>query len=129
MRIGEAAAAAGTTTKAVRFYEERGLLPDVGRTAAGYRDYTGDVVARLEFIRRSKNAGLSLSQTGEILRIRDAGVAPCSHVRRELERHLAGLDRQIAELNALRSTVAEQYRIVAAADPAACDPDQICSYL
>lgn len=129
MRIGEAAAAAGTTTKALRFYEELGLMPAVGRTAAGYRDYTGEAVARLEFIRRSKNAGLSLSQTREILRIRDAGIAPCSHVRGELEQQLAGLDRQIAELNALRSTVSEQYRIVAAADPAACDPELVCSYL
>lgn len=129
MRIGEAAAAAGTTTKALRFYEERGLLPSIGRTAAGYRDYTPETVARLKFISRSKNAGLSLSQTGKILRVRDAGVAPCAHVGSELEQQLADLDRQIAELSALRNAVAEQHRIVAAADPAACDPERICSYL
>jgi MerR family regulatory protein len=37
MRIGDAAAAAGTTPRALRFYEENGLLPPPHRTAAGHR--------------------------------------------------------------------------------------------
>lgn len=129
MRIGEAAAAAGATTKALRFYEERGLLPGVDRTVSGYRDYTAGTVSRLEFIRRSKEAGLSLAQIKEILRIRDAGHAPCAHVRENLADQLHALNRQIAELTALRATVAEHYHAVTAADPAACEPAQICSYL
>ena len=50
MRIGELAAAAGTTTKTLRFYEETGLLPPTERAANGYRDYGPEVLARLEFI-------------------------------------------------------------------------------
>jgi DNA-binding transcriptional MerR regulator len=38
MRIGELAAASGTTTKTLRFYEEAGLLPAPKRTFGGYRD-------------------------------------------------------------------------------------------
>ncbi|MDQ0871066.1 MerR family copper efflux transcriptional regulator [Arthrobacter sp. V1I9] len=129
MRIGEAAAAAGTTTKALRFYEERGLLPDVGRTDSGYRDYSPAMVSRLEFIRRSKDAGLGLAQIKEILRIRDAGHAPCAQVSDQLTQQLDALDRQIAELTALRATVSELHRTLTAADPAACEPTQICSYL
>jgi MerR family copper efflux transcriptional regulator len=129
MRIGEAAAAAGTTTKALRFYEERGLLPHVGRTDSGYRDYSPAMVSRLEFIRRSKDAGLGLAQIREILRIRDAGYAPCAHVSDQLTQQLEALDRQIAELTALRTTVSELRRTLTAADPAACEPTQICSYL
>jgi len=41
MRIGEAAAAAGMTTKTLRFYEDRGLLPPAERASNGYRDYAG----------------------------------------------------------------------------------------
>jgi len=37
MRIGELAAAAGTTPKTLRFYEESGLLPQAERAANGYR--------------------------------------------------------------------------------------------
>ncbi|HEY1156834.1 MAG TPA: MerR family DNA-binding transcriptional regulator, partial [Arthrobacter sp.] len=42
MRIGEAAAAAGMTTKTLRFYENSGLLPAAKRSSNGYRDYTED---------------------------------------------------------------------------------------
>ena len=129
MRIGEAAAAAGTTTKTLRFYEERGLLPQVGRTNSGYRQYTPATVNRLKFIRRSKDAGLGLAQISEILRIRDSGSAPCAQVCDQLTQQLHALDRQIAELTALRTTVAELHRTVAAADPVACESAQICSYL
>ncbi|MEK8171174.1 MerR family transcriptional regulator [Streptomyces sp. M19] len=39
MRIGDAAAAVGMTTRALRYYEQRGLLT-ARRTASGQRDYT-----------------------------------------------------------------------------------------
>ena len=45
MRIGDAAAAAGTTPRALRFYEENGLLP-AARTAAGQRVYGPQDVRR-----------------------------------------------------------------------------------
>jgi DNA-binding transcriptional MerR regulator len=102
VRIGEAAQAAGMTSKALRFYEEHGLLPAAKRTANGYRDYTGETVNRLDFIRRGRAAGLALAQIREILLLRDAGRAPCTHVRDLLAGQLAGLDAQIAELVAHR---------------------------
>ncbi|MCT2108153.1 heavy metal-responsive transcriptional regulator, partial [Dietzia cinnamea] len=88
MRIGELAVASGTTTKTLRFYEEAGLLPAPERTANGYRDYTPAALARLDFVRRGRTAGLTLAQIREILDIRDAGVAPCQHVHALLEAHL-----------------------------------------
>lgn len=129
VRIGEAARAAGMTSKALRFYEEFGLLPATERTANGYRHYTGETINRLDFIRRGRAAGLALTQIREILILRDAGRAPCTHVRDLLAGQLAGLDAQIAELVALRATVAEYHAVAAAADPDACDADRICSYL
>ncbi|WP_298865223.1 heavy metal-responsive transcriptional regulator [uncultured Microbacterium sp.] len=129
MRIGEAAAASGMTTKTLRFYESSGLLPATERAANGYRDYGADITARLDFIRRSRTAGLTLAQIRDILQIRDVGEAPCIHVRDLLARQLADLDRQIAELVALRATVADFYDAASEPDLAACDPDRICSYL
>lgn len=129
MRIGEAAAAAGLTAKTLRFYENRGLLPAAERAPNGYRDYAQETVSRLEFIRRGRSAGLSLAQIGDVLSVRDLGQAPCVHVRDLLAKQLTDLDAQIAELTALRATVAEFREAVAAGDPAACDPERICSYL
>lgn len=129
MRIGEVAAAGGVTTKALRFYEERGLLPPAARSTNGYRDYPEDTISRIEFIRRSQLAGLSLAEIGDILRIRDAGKAPCAHVCEQLAENLATLDKQLAELTALRESVAGFYRAAVEGDPDQCDAERICSYL
>jgi DNA-binding transcriptional MerR regulator len=74
MRIGELAAAAGTTTKTLRFYDRSGLLPPTGRSANRYRDYGPEALSRLDFIRRGQAAGLTLAQIREVIDIRDAGV-------------------------------------------------------
>lgn len=129
MLIGEVAEASGTTTKALRFYEQAGLLPPPARTSGGYRDYTPDVVARLDFIRRSRTAGLTLAEIREVLDVRDAGSAPCHHVQQLLAARLSDLDRQIAELRALRDTVAELSDAAATIDPAHCEPAGVCRYL
>lgn len=129
MRIGEVAAAVGMTTKTIRFYEDRGLLPAAERSTNGYRDYGRDTTSRLEFIRRSQTAGLTLAQIQGILQIRDDGHPPCTHVRDVLGKQIMDLDRQIAELTALRATVAGQYATVEAAEPRNCEAEQICSYI
>ena len=129
MRIGEVATAAGMTTKTLRFYEDRGLLPVPVRAGNGYRDYSVDVVPRLDFIRRGRATGLTLNQIGDILKVRDAGTAPCTHVRDLLNRQLDEIDQKIAELTALRTSVAEVRDATEAADPSMCTAEDICSYI
>lgn len=129
MRIGELAQASGTTTKTLRYYEQAGLLPAPQRTAGGYRDYNAEVLHRLDFIRRSQAAHLTLAQIREVLQVRDGGTAPCAHVHNLLDRRVQDLDRQIADLHALRHTVSELRDTAAAADPTTCDAASICRYL
>jgi DNA-binding transcriptional MerR regulator len=128
MRISEAAAAAGTTDKTLRFYEDIGLLPGIGRTPSGYRDYPDEAVQRAAFIRRSRTAGLTLEQARALLAVHDAGTRPCSHVRERLADQLQEIDARIAELQALRNTLTTQLQ-AAAAGPEGCDPGRVCSYL
>lgn len=84
MRIGELAEKARTTTSTLRYYEERGLLPQPERTTTGYRSYGDESVQRLEFIDRARAAGLTLAQTAEILNVRDSGQSPCEGLPRVL---------------------------------------------
>jgi MerR family copper efflux transcriptional regulator len=127
MRIGEVSDATGITTKTLRFYEERGLLPAAKRASNGYREYEQDALARLDFIRRGRAAGLTLSQIGKVLSIRDSGTAPCAHVQDILTKEIRNIDDRIAELVALRGTVAA-LREEAGSSPA-CDESRICSYV
>ncbi|MFI7537334.1 MerR family transcriptional regulator [Streptosporangium sp. NPDC049376] len=59
MRIGQAARAAGTTTRALRYYEKEGLL-QAPRTAAGYRDYSQDDITRVRNIRELQGVGFTV---------------------------------------------------------------------
>lgn len=129
MRIGELAEAAGTRAKTLRFYEEQGLLPPAERTPAGYRDYTPEAVARIDFIHRGQAAGLTLAQIKQILDIRDHGQAPCEHVRDLLEERLAAIEQQIAHLTDLHASIAALRDSAADLEPDTCSPDQICRYL
>jgi DNA-binding transcriptional MerR regulator len=129
VRIGELADAVGTSTKTLRFYEEQGLLPEAERTPTGYRDYSPDVVSRIDFIRRGKAAGLTLAQIREILLIRDRGQAPCAHVRDLLDTRLADLDEQINKLAALRDTITQLRDQESTPEPATCTAEQVCRYL
>jgi DNA-binding transcriptional MerR regulator len=129
MRIGELAAAAGTTTKTLRFYEESGLLPRTERAANRYRDYGPEALSRLDFIRRGRAAGLTLAQIREVIDIRDAGDAPCHHVHQLLTDRLVDIDRQIADLQVLRVTLVQQRGDAGSADPSTCAPETVCRYL
>lgn len=129
MRIGEIAEAAGTTAKTLRFYEDQGLLPPAERTPAGYREYTPETVARIDFIHRGQAAGLTLAEIRQILDIRDRGHAPCDHVRDLLAARQTEIEQQLARLAALRDTIAELRDQAAEPEPESCRPDQVCRYL
>lgn len=108
MKIGQLATTTGVSVKTLRFYEDRGLLPEPARTPSGYRDYPDDAIARVTFIRTAQAAGLKLAQIGEILEIREQGRPPCEHVRAlvtdrldEVEDRLADLERTRTELLAI----------------------------
>ncbi|MFE0380877.1 MerR family transcriptional regulator [Streptomyces inhibens] len=71
MLIGELAAEAGTTTRALRYYEEQGLL-ESGRTAAGYRVYEPGAVRRVRNIRELLTSGFTVDDVKSFLRYLDA---------------------------------------------------------
>lgn len=107
LTIGQAAQAAGLTRKAMRVYEAKGLLPAAERTTTGYRLYNQDDVELLTFIRRARTLGLHLDDIRQVLAVRNGGIPPCATVRDLLDARIAELDIAVAELLALRKTLAE----------------------
>jgi DNA-binding transcriptional MerR regulator len=65
--IGELARRTGLTVKTIRYYSDAGLVVPVDRTAAGYRRYDADAVARLELIRTLRELGLDLATIRRVL--------------------------------------------------------------
>lgn len=98
MRIGELARATGTTARALRHYEQAGLLSSE-RASNGYRVYDELAVVRVRNIRHLLAAGLTLDDVRVFLPCLggDVTAAPPSDkgLRVALER-LAVLDQRIA---------------------------------
>lgn len=108
--IGEAAALAGVTPKAIRLYESKGLLPAAERTDAGYRLFSENDVNVLRFIRSAKTLGLQLQEIKNILDLQRQGEQPCGRVLQLLDQHIADIDRTIADLEQLRAMLAAARR-------------------
>jgi DNA-binding transcriptional MerR regulator len=104
LTIGQAAAYAGVTVRAVRHYHQIGLLPEPERDASGYRRYSATAVVSLIKIRTLANAGVPLSKIGQMLKADTSAFAEAiqridGHLREEIER-LETSRKQIAQLSA-----------------------------
>ena len=126
MRIGELAEKAGISTKAIRYYEQVGILTPPARTPSGYRAYDPSALGRLEFVRAAQAVGLTLGEIRQIIAFRDGGQAPCAHVTDLLQRHAIDLDRRIRELQQLRGELRQLAERAATLDPEQCPPERIC---
>ncbi|MFF7126489.1 MerR family transcriptional regulator [Streptomyces sp. NPDC016566] len=95
MRIGELAATAGVTTRAVRHYHHLGLLPEPERLSNGYRHYTLRHAVVLARIRRLTELGMGLTEVRDVL-ADDAG-KDLVEVLTELDEDLARQEAEIRE--------------------------------
>lgn len=102
-QIGSIAKESGVPIKTIRYYEELGLLQAIGRTEGGYRLFAPNVFTRLSFIKRAQSLGLSLAEIKEFLDVHDQGSLPCDHVRVKLQNKMVDIDRQIQQLQILKS--------------------------
>ncbi|HDX8860454.1 TPA: Cu(I)-responsive transcriptional regulator [Klebsiella michiganensis] len=105
MNIGDAARLSGVSAKMIRYYEEAGLIPSVSRTAAGYRIYKDVDVYKLHFIRRCRELGFSLSQTGDLLSLWGNHSRQSADVKKLVESHINDLTSKIEELQRIASTL------------------------
>ncbi|WP_409238798.1 MerR family transcriptional regulator [Streptomyces sp. PA5.6] len=65
--IGQLAERAGVSVKTVRFYSDRGLLPEAARSGGGHRRYGPDALDRLRLIRSLRTLDLSVPDVSRVL--------------------------------------------------------------
>ncbi|GGU90449.1 MerR family transcriptional regulator [Streptomyces filipinensis] len=112
VRIGELAAATGATPRALRHYEQQGLITSE-RAANGYREYDAGTAVRVRNIRHLLEAGLVLEDVRVFLPCLDGDVTagPASAVALGVVRgRLAVLDARIAAQTAVRDRLAAALR-------------------
>ncbi len=101
LSIGALAKATGTKIETVRYYERIGLVPAPGRTTGNYRSYGPEHLHRLSFVRRSRDLGFSIEEIRTLLSLADERGRDCHAVDLIARRHLADVERKIADLTAL----------------------------
>ncbi|GGY23126.1 hypothetical protein GCM10010384_32770 [Streptomyces djakartensis] len=112
MRIGELAEATGTTPRALRHYEQAGLITSV-RAANGYRLYDAGTAVRVRNVRHLLDVGLTLDDVRVFLPCLDGDVmaAPASEkALRVAADRLAVLEARIAAQVAVRDRLAAALR-------------------
>ncbi|TFD21409.1 MerR family transcriptional regulator [Cryobacterium sp. TMS1-13-1] len=126
MQIRDLAIASGATAQTIRFYERRGLLDPAERAGNGYRRYNEAALSRLRFIRSAKTAGLTLSEIGSIITVREAGEVPCGHVLDLLAAKLANVHRRQQELLLLETELQHLIDGTQHLDPGDCEAGSVC---
>ncbi|MEV0528613.1 MerR family transcriptional regulator [Streptomyces sp. NPDC050439] len=108
MRIGEVARGAGVSVRAVRYYEQQGLLI-AERSPSGQRLYRQDAVPLVRFFQQMYAAGLTSRRIAELLPCWDSGHTDTEQramLRAERERIQAKIDDLQAALDHLDKVIA-----------------------
>ncbi|OSQ42391.1 Cu(I)-responsive transcriptional regulator [Thalassospira sp. MCCC 1A01428] len=104
MNISDAAQDSGLPAKTIRYYEEIGLVHP-GRLANGYRDYSDQDLHKLRFLQRSRGLGFSIEDCRTLLSLYEDHNRASADVRQIAKAHLDDIDRKIAELKSLQTTL------------------------
>jgi len=108
--MGGWAARVGTSTRTLRYYESRGLLP-VRRSVNGYRQYDDDDLTVVREIRMLLEIGFGLDEIRpfvDCLRAGNPAGDACPGSLAVYRRKLAELDACIAHLQSVRALVSAQ---------------------
>jgi len=123
LKVGDLARRSGKTTRAIHLYEELGLLPPPVRSKGGFRLYSADAVARLEWISKLQDMGFSLTDIKSFLKVWEASAtAPdaMATVRRIFEDKLRETAETIARLTKLSHELKESLDYLASCR--SCEP-------
>lgn len=121
--IGKLSQRSGVKVPTIRFYEEKGILPQPDRTAGNQRRYDQAALARLCFIKHARDLGLPLADIEALLSLEGAHGDDLHRAHEIAERQLADLRNRIGRLQRLE---AELSRIAAACDG---QHDHVCAVL
>ena len=104
---GTLAERCGVNLETIRYYEQRGLLPEPPRSKSNYRIYPDDAARRVRFIKRAQELGFTLNEIKELLFLRAAPRARCADVRDRAEAKVRDVEDKIRTLRAMRKALSK----------------------
>ncbi|MDD9340427.1 MAG: Cu(I)-responsive transcriptional regulator [Providencia heimbachae] len=105
MNISEIAKKTGLTTKAIRFYEEKGLITPPDRGENSYRYYQDKHFNELVLLKQAKDVGFTLEECGELLGLFRNPSRHSSDVKSTTIAKINEIEQTIVKLSAIRATL------------------------
>lgn len=108
LTIGQLSQQTGVSRKAIRLYEETGVVvPEVKRSNGNYRVYNDNHVFCINCIKQFQSLGISLEEMKQLLVIFEKNAKDVEpHLQHLLREKLVRIDEHIEELQKLRQHVA-----------------------
>jgi Cu(I)-responsive transcriptional regulator len=102
MKILEAAKRAGLTVKTVRYYANIGMVTPHQNPATGYRDYSEEDIAKLQFVGKARRFDFSVEECRELLGLYEDRNRPSREVKALTLKKVAEIDARLNELQSLK---------------------------
>ena len=102
MNIGKVAKLSNLTIKAVRYYDNVGLVKPIQNISTGYRDYTKEEVAKLKFIGKARKFDFSINECKELLSLYEDKNRTSKEVKKITLEKISQIDIKLKDLNDLR---------------------------
>ncbi|SFN36106.1 transcriptional regulator [Izhakiella capsodis] len=103
MNISEVAKRTGLTSKAIRFYEEKGLVTPPLRAENGYRRYAAKHIEELTLLRQARQVGFTLDECREMVLLFNNPARHSAEVKKRTLQKVAEIEHHITELDRMRS--------------------------
>ena len=102
MNISDVAKRTGLTSKAIRFYEEKGLVTPPLRSENGYRSYTARHLEELTLLRQARQVGFTLDECRELVHLFNDPARHSADVKARTLQKVKEIEAHILELNLMR---------------------------
>ena len=102
LNIGKAAKLSNLTVKTVRYYADIGLVSPVKNNNTGYRDFSEDDVARLQFVSKARKFNFTIQECEELLSLYSDKNRSSREVKSLTLEKISEIDAKLFELKELR---------------------------
>ncbi|WP_337008170.1 Cu(I)-responsive transcriptional regulator [Pantoea sp. AS142] len=103
MNISDVAKKTGLTSKAIRFYEEKGVVTPPLRSENGYRSYNAHHLDELNLLRQARQVGFTLDECRELVALFNNPSRHSADVKARTLLKADEISAHIEELHAMRA--------------------------
>lgn len=120
MNISDVAKKTGLTSKAIRFYEEKGLMTPPLRSDNGYRTYSAKQLEELTLLRQARQMGFNLDECREMVSLLNNPQRHSADVKARTLEKVKEIENHIGQLEKMRLRLLEMAASCPGDDSADC---------